>query len=274
MGSIVTGDLAHELVVHALRVPLAVGGGDLGDRSGDGVERHLLHAGEALAEVLDDPGHSDVATGAVPDHPGLGARLGGEVGDERRNPLRSQLISRDAEGSEQLLRHRRVGHRHDGVDAHACLPTFVSQRPGEADHTHLGAAVVGLAEVAVQAGIRRGVDDARTRLLPQDRPRSTGDELRTEQVDLDDALDVGVRHVVERTVQRDAGVVDHDVETPERVHGRGDHVSHESGIRHRASEREGVTSSCLDLGDDRFGVSELEVVDGNQSTELGHVQSV
>ena len=69
------------------------------------------------------------------------------------------LVDLLAQLAEQRLGHAGAGDRRDGVDLDVVLRPFRGQHPGEADQSHLGRAVVGLAEVAEHAGVGRGVDD-------------------------------------------------------------------------------------------------------------------
>ena len=96
-------------------------------------------------------------------------------------------------------------------------------RAGEADDAGLGGGVVGLADVAVQAGVRRDVDEAPVPLLPHHRDRGAGHVERAGEVDVEHGLPVGVGELPHDAVAQDAGVVDDDVEPAgpgERRHRR------------------------------------------------------
>ena len=73
--------------------------------------------------------------------------------------------SLSASGAEELLGHAGLGDRRDGVGLDVVLGAFDGEHPGEPDEAHLGGAVVGLAEVAEDAGADDGVDDAAVALL-------------------------------------------------------------------------------------------------------------
>ncbi len=87
----------------------------------------------------------------------------------------------------------------------------------------LGGAVVGLAQVAVDARQRRRVDDPGVDLvagLGAVAPVGGGVARRGEgalEVDLDDGVPLRLGHVREHAVAEDAGVVDEDVEAAEGV---------------------------------------------------------
>ncbi len=118
--------------------------------------------------------------------------------------------------------------RGDGVDGDAVPGELVGGDDRERGDARLGRAVVGLADVAVDARRRRGVDEAPVDLLSRLRPLApvgggevggTGGAL---QVDLDDRVPLGLAHVGEHAVTEDAGVVDQHVEAAERVDRLGD----------------------------------------------------
>ena len=63
--------------------------------------------------------------------------------------------SLSSERAEEVLGHAGGGHRGDGVGLDVVLGPLDGEDVGEADEAHLGGAVVGLAEVAEDAGARR-----------------------------------------------------------------------------------------------------------------------
>ena len=110
--------------------------------------------------------------------------------------------------------------RGDGVGLDVVLGALDGEHPGEPDEAHLGGAVVGLAEVAEDARRRRGRHDPPVALLAHVLPRRLGDVEGALQVDVDDRVEQVGRHVVERLVAQDAGVVDDDVDAAEGVDRR------------------------------------------------------
>ena len=149
----------------------------------------------------------------------------------------------------EVLGHAREGDRGDGVGLDVVLGALDGEHPREADETHLGGAVVGLAEVAEDARRRRRRDDPAVALLAHVDPRRLGDVERAAEVDVEDGVDEVGGEVLERLVAEDAGVVDDDVDAPEGV---------DCGLHDRRS--------ALGRGDrvgvgDRFAAGGLDLVD-------------
>ncbi len=108
------------------------------------------------------------------------------------------------------------------VDVDLELAPFLGQRPGQPDHGRLARGVVGLAGVAHRARDRGDVDDLAEHLdallalllgrlahVGGDRPAHPE---RDDRVDVDHLLKPLVAHLVDRRVERVAGVVDQDVD--------------------------------------------------------------
>ena len=171
-----------------------------------------------------------------------------ELRDQRRHELGLERV-------EQLRRqhglgHARAGDRRDRVDEDVALLALERERLREAVEAELGHRVVRLAEVAVDAGGRRGHDDAAVAGVAHVRPRGVGDAERAEHVDLVDEVPVGLRHLRERDVAEDAGVVDDDVDLAERVdRGLDDLVA----VLDRVVVGDRLAAGGLDLGDDLVG---------------------
>jgi hypothetical protein len=141
----------------------------------------------------------------------------GQPGHYRGDELGAELVD---ERAEQVLGHAGLGHRGDGVGLDVVLGALYRQHPGEADQAGLGRAVVGLAEVAEDAGRRGSVDDAAVVLFAHHAPGGQGDVEGALEVDVDDRLELLRVHVLERSVSQDAGVVDDDVDLAEGVEAR------------------------------------------------------
>jgi hypothetical protein len=142
------GELGVALAERHVQICVELGGDVVGGEAGL----------EGRARPLDDGDAGDVAAADREDASGLRARLGGEVADQRRDVLGLERL-------EQLRRHDVLGHarrgdRGDHVGGDPVLGALDGQRAGQADEAELGRRVVGLAEVAVEAGARRRVDDA------------------------------------------------------------------------------------------------------------------
>src|SRR6185312_3558246 len=209
---------------------------------------------------------------------GVFHRLVRELGDERRDVLGlervEQLLGQDRLG------HARAGDRRDRVDYDVALATLGRERLREAVDAELGHRVVGLAEVAVDAGGARRVDDAAVALVAHQVPRCGGDLVRAEDVDLVDEVPVGLRHLLERDIAEDAGVVDEDVDPTPRVdRGLDDLIA----VLDRVVVRDRLAARRLDLGDDLVrrrgtlafaGEAAAEVVDDDLRAAAGKQQRV
>ena len=88
----------------------------------------------------------------------------------------------------------------------------------------LGGGVVSLSKVTIDTGTGGGVDDSSELLLSEVRPACLGTSEGSLKVDLHDDVPVGFRHLHERFVSQDTGVVDEDVDSPEGVDGGLDDV--------------------------------------------------
>ena len=149
-----------------------------------------------------------------------GGLLGGQEGDERG--VEGRVLALWRLTLEEPLGHPGGAGGGHGIDGDPVLAQL--HRPHEG-HTHdgrLGRAVIGLAEVAPQAGRRRHVDDPAVARLLHVRGGVASHVERALLVDGHHRVEVGLVHLEERPVADDAGVVDHDVDAPEGVHRGGD----------------------------------------------------
>ena len=208
------------------------------------------------------------------------AGLVGEVGDDRRDERRVELV---ADRPHDVLGHPGQGEGGDGVGLDAVAGAFDGEHARQADEAHLRRPVVGLPEVAEDAGGRRRRHDAPVLLLAHVDPRRLGDVEGALQVHVEDRVQqVGV-HVVERLVAQDAGVVDHDVDAAEGVERR----LHDGLAALRRGDRVGVgdrlAARRLDLVDDELGRAGIaagavdgaaEVVDHDQRAAPPELQGV
>ena len=203
------------------------------------------------------------------------ARLVSEVGDDRRDQRRVELV---AERAHDVLGHPGEGERGDGVGLDAVAGALDGEHPGEADEAHLRRAVVGLAEVAEDAGGRRRRHDA---AVPCSR-MWTHAGLVTLNAPFRCTSSTGSSrsgvHVVERLVAQDAGVVDHDVDAAEGVDRRLHDRLAALGRGDRVGVGDGLAAGRLDLVDDQLGRAGVaagavdgaaEVVDDDQRAARG-----
>src|SRR5690606_37207080 len=122
-------------------------------------------------------------------------------------------------GREQAFGHAGAAGGGNGVDEDVVLAAFNGQGAGQTIEAELGHAVVGLTEVAVDAGGGGGEDDAPEVLFLHLVPGSMGNLVGTFHMDLVDQIPVGIGHLGETLVAQDAGVVDDNVHATEVVHG-------------------------------------------------------
>ena len=178
-------------------------------------------------------GHRQHAAGHV-EHPAghAGRQRAGQPAHDRRDVLGRHLLL-DLVGQlahAQVLGHAGEGGGGDGVDGDAVAGQLLGGDDREAGDAGLGGAVVGLADVAVDARRRRRVDDAGVDLVAGLRPLApvVGGEVRGAEraleVDLDDGVPLGLGHVDEHAVAQDAGVVDEHVEPAEGLDGGADQL--------------------------------------------------
>ncbi len=127
--------------------------------------------------------------------------------------LAARLAQRDGHAGERAGR--------DGVHGAAVLGELQGQHPGEPRDARLGRAVVGLTEVAVQAGHAREIEDSATGavVLPNVAREGAGAAVVTFQVHGQHGVPVRLLHLEDGAVAQDARVVDQDVHGAERVQG-------------------------------------------------------
>src|SRR5690554_3883812 len=148
---------------------------------------------------------------------GLLTLLGAQVHHQRADQFGLELL--EGAGREQAFGHAGATGGGNGVDEDVVLAAFDRQGAGQTVETELGHAVVGLTEIAVDAGGRGGEDDAAEVLFLHLVPGSMGNLVGTFHMDLVDQIPVGIGHLGKTLVAQDAGVVDDDVHATELVHG-------------------------------------------------------
>ena len=223
--------------------------GDLVPLLEDGAGGVALIALEELTAGPLPPELGDVATADLEDGAGLGGvGLVRQDGHERDDPL-------GLHEGQKVRRHDGLGHAAGGdggddVADDVVLGALLGEGLCEADHAQLGSRVVGLAEVAEQAGGGGGVDDATELLLAEVRPGGAGALVAALDVDLEDEVPVGVLDVLEAHVAQDAGVVDQDVNATEGLDGGVDDLV---AILDAVVVGNGLAARGFDLIDDDIG---------------------
>jgi hypothetical protein len=194
---------------------------------------------------------------------GLLRRLVAQPRDQRRHELGLERV--DQVLRQHGLGHARAGDRRDRVDQDVLLLALEREGLGEAVDAELGHRVVGLAEVAVDAGGRRGHDDAAVALVAHQAPRGGGALVAAEDVDLVDEVPVGLAHLLERDVAEDAGVVDEDVDLAEGVDGGLDDGV---AVLDRVVVGDRGAAGGLDLVDDLVGGRARLALAGEAAAEI------
>ena len=194
----------------------------------------------ALPAQLPDEPAADLEEPAV-----LFARVVTEPRDERRDVLGLQRV-------EELLREHglgesRAGEGGDRVDEDVLLLPLDRQRARETDEAELRHGVVRLAEVAVDPGGRRREDDAAVAGVAHVVPRGVRDAEAAEDVDAVDEVPVLRRHLLERRVAQDPGVVHDDVDPLPRVERR---LNDLRAVLNGVVVGNGFSARFLDLVDD------------------------
>ena len=110
----------------------------------------------------------------------------------------------------------------DRIDLDAVSGAFGGEVPGEREHGSLGGGVAGQLGDPPEHRLRGGVDDASVASSHEMGPGGSGDEDRSEEVDVEHGSELLGSKPLERPGVVDAGVVDDDVESSERLDSRMD----------------------------------------------------
>ncbi|KAI3479441.1 hypothetical protein L1887_58459 [Cichorium endivia] len=305
------GVLLEEVVDHHVGAELAehVGVGTAETGTGAGDEHGLavetdgafaLVVGLGLLGTLEELHVVGVVVGLEDDAAAaLTADLGEEAGTALEDVARNLLVlggDEVGDNGDDVVGREVLEHLggHDGggeltggdggedVGEDVVLGALDGERLAETDHGVLGGGVVGLAEVAVDTGSRRGIDDAAELLLAHVGPCGLGTGVRAGDVDGRDLVPLLVAHRLEavgmqktsvvselfldlragsrptkgretqyaRLVTQDTGVVDEDVDAAPLVDGLLDDLL---AIGVRVVVGDGLAAGLLDLLDDDIG---------------------
>ena len=132
----------------------------------------------------------------------------------------------------QVFGHARTGHGADGIDLDVVLRAFEFQRVHEADQAKLGAAVIGLAEIAVKPGGGGGDHDAAILLIAHDLPDGLGRFHRAHHMHRHHGVEILDLHFGEALVAQDAGIGDQNVDPAPLIHGLLDEVGNTGVVGH------------------------------------------
>ena len=213
------------------------------------VFRRLLGRGQEDAVRLIDAG-GGIATRTSAQHRAARRILADKIDQPRRNAFHRHQL-------ERLFRDQAFGHagaRGGGerVDADIVLRPFQMQHIHEANQAHLGRAIIGLAEIAVNARRRAGHHHAAIIGLAHDLPHRLGTGRRAHQMHVHDRLEILERHLGEALVAQDSGIVDEDIDPAPRLHGAVHHVGDFIGPGHVGAMGDRLAAVLRDLVDDRL----------------------
>jgi len=156
------------------------------------------------------------------------------------------------QGVQHNLGHQTLGHtggggRGQGVDADVVLGAFQGQGLHETHQGQFGRAVVGLAEITVQAGAGRGHQNAAVFLLDHVRPHGLGAVHGAHQVHVQHQAEIRQVHLGKGLVAQDACIVDQNVDTAPGVDGLLHHGLHSLIVGHRGAIGQGLAASGTNL---------------------------
>ena len=147
----------------------------------------------------------------------------------------------------------------------------------------LGGRIVGLAEVAVDAGGRSGEDDAAEGLFAEEGPGGLGHAEGATQVHFHDLVPVFLAHLGEGDVAQDAGVVDQHVHAAKGILGDLHGLLGAFDGRDRLVAGDGLAAHGDDFVDDLVGrgfagafaaEAAAQVVDDHVGAARGEQQAV
>ena len=116
-------------------------------------------------------------------------------------------------------------------------------------HTHFSGAIIGLSEVAENAGSGTSEDDAAVALLVHVWPSGMGDVCRPVEVDVYHYVPFVQSHLLEGFVSQDAGVIYQNIDTAIRIECIFNDRFRAVAIRNRRFVGDGCSSDCLDIRD-------------------------
>ncbi len=174
-----------------------------------------------------------------------------QIDDRGRNEF--GLEQRQHVGRHQIFGHAGRRDRAHGIDLDIVARAFELERVHQTDKAKLGGAVIGLAEIAVQAGGGCRHDDAAIFLVAENLPQGPGGFDGAHDMDIHHRLEILQFHFGEAFVAQDAGIGDQDIDPAEGIHGLFDQMGHAGIVADRGAIGDGFAARRLDFGDHRFG---------------------
>ena len=175
-------------------------------------------------------------------------KLDGEVAARRERHVALRDVFRPHPGDDARRRGGRDHIRPDPV-----LGAFERDHARQSRDARLRRRVVRLVGQPEEAGARRREHEAAVALVAHDAERRLAHVERAEEVGAEHPHQLLVRHLSERLVAQDAGVVHHDVEAPELTDGGVDDRRATVGVGDRLVRGDRPSSRGRDLVDHRVG---------------------
>jgi hypothetical protein len=141
----------------------------------------------------------------------------------------------------------------DGIGQDAVAAAFLRQPLHEADQTELRGVVVRLTEMPVETGRRGRDDDPAVPLLRHSVPDGLRAVDGPQKMNPENLLEIDKLHLREGLVPQDSGVVDQDVDPPERVQRLIGQACSARGTGDVIAIGDGNASRPPDFRRDRFG---------------------
>ena len=161
---------------------------------------------------------------------------------------------------------QRRRHRVDG-DAFLDEPRRVAAR--QSFHAGLGGVVVHADGAGAARRTRGDVDDPAPLARPHHGQHGLRAQERRFQVDRDGAVEIVLGQIIDAAHDRDAGIVDENVDRAERGSDLFDHRSHGRRLRDIGRDRDGAAAAGLDPGDDGVGIIRaLAVIDRDRGARF------
>ena len=173
--------------------------------------------------------------------------------EQHRRGDRFRFHQRQRLRRQQFLGHPRRRGRRDHVDADVGLAALLGQHVHQPDHAGFRGAIIGLAEIAVQARRRRGDDDAAIIALAHAVPHRLAAIESAGQMHVDHLGEIGDLHLGKGFVSEDAGIGAEQIDAAPFRRGVSDHRLDLLVIRDVGSVGHRLAAGLPDFLDHGFG---------------------